>query len=73
MSETLTRELANIENEFREAKQLKLSDFQHTPNSFLDSLEWNELDELPRQNFTGLIITIQYFPSSRRVYMDFAD
>lgn len=70
----LVHALAAIEEQTKQAEKLKLSDFQHQPNSFIDNLPWQELDEIDLNiEFEGFVKTIQYFPSTRGVYRDFSE
>lgn len=66
--------LAAIEEQTKQAEKLKLSNFRHQPNSFIDNLPWQELDEINLNiEFEGFVKTIQYIPSTRGVYRDFSE
>lgn len=70
----LVEALTTIKEQTKQAEKLKLSDFQHEPNLFLDSLPWQELDEVDINiEFEGFVKTIQYFPSNMGVYRDFSE
>lgn len=66
--------LTSIQEQTKQAEQLKLADFQHQPNSFLDNLPWQDIEELDIDiEFEGFLKTIQYFPTTCGVYRDFSE
>lgn len=72
-SNELFSAIESIQTDYNEAKILELSAFQHGPNQLLDSLDWQDLEDLPSFEFQGTIKPIIYLPKGGPTYLDFSN
>jgi len=64
--------ITTIQNQFNDAKARKQHDFQHPNNSFLDSLAWEDIEELTTTP-VNLVQAICYCPASGSTFADFSE